>query len=112
MVADPLRHQAHQEVLVDPVEEFLQVEIDHAGVPFGDIGLGSCDRLMSGSTGPKAKARVRERRVPAWLKHLQYRLLDEAVEHPRNAEGTHAATPANLGDLDPQYRLRSVGAVE
>jgi hypothetical protein len=111
-VADPLRHQPHQEVLVDPVEEFLQVEIDHAGVPFGDIGLGSGDRLMGGSTGPKAVARVRERRVPAWLQHLQHRLLDEAVEHRRDAEGAHAVAPASLGDLDPQHRLRSVDATE
>jgi hypothetical protein len=38
------------------------------------------------------------------LQHLQHRLLDEAVENRRDAEGAFA--PARLGNLDPPHRKR------
>ena len=96
--------------MVHPIEEFLQIEIDDPAIPVRDMLLRPGHRLMRGSTGTKAIARVRERRVPNRLKHLQHRLLDEAVENRRYAES--ANTPADLRDLDTQHRLRPVSAVE
>ena len=79
-------------------------------VPGRDALLRTGHRLVGGAARAEAVARRRERRVPVGLEHLEHRLLEEAVEHRRDAEGANA--PASLGDLDPRHRLRSVGAVE
>ena len=73
--------QSHQDVVVHPIEEFLQIEIDDPAMPVRDMLLRPSHRLMRGSAGTKAIARVREGRVPSRLKHLKDRLLNEAVEH-------------------------------
>ena len=44
--------------------------------------------------------------VTAWLQHLQDRLLDEAVQHGRDAQYSHPT--ARLRDLHPLHRLRPV----
>jgi hypothetical protein len=59
---------------------------------------------------PKAKAVLGERRVPFCLQHLQNRLLDEAVEHRRNAERPCAAR--RLRYLHTPHRLRPVSALK
>jgi hypothetical protein len=56
----------------------------------------------------QAEARLGERRVPVRLQPLQHRLLDEAIEHRRDAEG--ANTPGRLRYLHAPHRLRPVGA--
>src|ERR1700692_3276705 len=58
----------------------------------------------------EAEARLGERRVPIRLQHLHHRLLDEAVEHRRNAERPHAARC--LRYLNPPHRLWLVGALK
>ena len=65
---------------------------------------------MRRAARPKAEACLGERSVPVRLQHLHRRLLDEAVEHRRDAERTHAAR--RLRYLDAPYRLRFVGAVK
>ena len=67
-------------------------------------------RLMRRAAGPEPVTRRAERPVPLRLQHLQDRLLDETVEHRRDAERATAA--GRLRYLDPPHRLRLVGAVE
>src|ERR1700704_3157981 len=57
---------------------------------------------------PKAEAVLGERRVPFCLQYLQSCLLDETVEHRRNAERTCAARC--LWYLYTPHRLRLVSA--
>ena len=67
-------------------------------------------RLMRRAPRPEAEARLGERPVPVRLQHLHHRLLDEAVEHRRNAERPRAAR--RLRYLHAPHRLRLVGAVK
>ena len=75
---------------------------------FLDEALGGADRVVSAPSGAEAITVGRERRVESRLQHLQDRLLDESIEHARNAEHAHPA-PALL-DLPTQHRLRLVGS--
>src|SRR4051794_2939768 len=96
--------------MVDSVKEFLQIDIDHELVAFGDIELCLGYGLMSRATGPEPVAVLRERRVPAALQDLQDRLLDQAIQHGRDAELAHPTV--RLGQFDAPYRLRLVSPVE
>jgi hypothetical protein len=71
--------------VVDPVEKFLEVQIHHPAVAFGLILLRLFHRLMCRSLGPKPIAVFGERSVPTLLQHLHHRLLDEPIQHRRNA---------------------------
>ena len=86
LVSNPLGHQPHQDVVVDPVEELLQVDVHDKAVAGRDVRLRLRHRLMRRAPRPEAEARLGERPVPVRLQHLQHRLLDEAVEHRRDAE--------------------------
>jgi site-specific DNA recombinase len=110
LVRHPFRHQPHQDVVIDPVEEFLQIKIHHNGMAGRDVLLRLRHRLMRRAPRPKAEARLGERPVPARLQHLHHRLLDEAVEHRRNAERPQAAR--RLRYLHPPHRLWLVSALK
>ena len=45
-VGHPLGHQPHQDVVIDPVEELLQVEVDDDVEAREDVLLRAPDRLM------------------------------------------------------------------
>ena len=109
-VGHPFGHQTHQDVVIDPIEELLQIEIDHDVEARADVVLRTLHRPMSRASGPEPVARVRETGVPIPLQHLHRRLLDEAVEHRRHAERTNAARCFRY--LHPPHRLRCVAAVE
>ena len=109
-VGHPLGHQPHQDVVIDPVEELLQVEVDDEVEAREDVLLRAPDRLMGRASGPKPVARIREVGVPLLLQHLHHRLLDEAVEHRGHAEQANAAR--RLRYLHPPHRLRRVAARE
>ena len=64
---NPLGHEPHQDVVVDPVEEFLQVDVHHNAVPGRDIRLRPLHRLMCRALRPKAEALLGERPVPIRL---------------------------------------------
>src|SRR5207247_441386 len=109
-VRDPRCHRGHQPVVVDPVEEFGQVDVHDKPVAFDDAGLRLRHRLMGGTARPEAVAVLAECRVPLRLKPLQDRLLDHAIDHGWNAE---VARPAGrLRDLYPTHRLRLVAPLE
>ena len=46
LVANPLAHQSHEDVVIDAIEEFLQIQVDHPSVARGKIGLRTLYRLM------------------------------------------------------------------
>src|SRR5215212_1707557 len=110
LVGDPLSHQPHQDVVVHPVKELLQVEIHDKAITRSNVLLCPLHRLMSRASGPEPIARGREGRIPLRLQHLHHRLLEKAIEHRRDAERTRAAR--RFRDLNAPYRLRPVGALE
>jgi hypothetical protein len=71
-----------------------------------DVTLRLRHRLMRGAARPEAIAVLTERRVPPVLQHLHDRLLDEPVQHRRNAQLAHPTI--RLGDFHPPDRLRLV----
>jgi site-specific DNA recombinase len=109
LVADPCSNPRHQFVVADPIEEFLQIKINHPAVAIGHVLLCPRDRLMCRASGSKPVAVIGKRQVPAPLQHLKHRLLDESIQHRRYSELSHPA-PVRLVDLDALDRLRPVGS--
>ena len=98
----------HEDVVVDPVEELLQIEVDHDPVTRGNV----LPRLGQSAVGTppraEAEARRRERRVEDRLQDTQHGLLDQAIDHRRDAQLPHPA--ARLGDLHPLDRSWPIAA--
>ena len=104
--------------MVDPVEERLQIEIDHDPITLGPITLGPITLgnllpcLGEGRLRPapraKAETRSRERRIEDRLQDLHDGLLDPALDHRRDAPLPHPA--ARLGELDPPDRPWPIAA--
>src|SRR5215831_9931576 len=92
------------------IQELLQVDVHHHDGSGRDVRLRPLHSLMCRVPRSEAKARLGERPVPVRLQHLHHRLLDEAVEHRRDAERPHAAR--RLRYLHPPHRLRLVGALK
>jgi len=91
---------------MDAVEESLQIHVHHPFPTFRDVPLRSTHRVVRTASRPKAVAVVGKARIESRLQDLQQGLLDETVEHRRNAKLAHPA--AALRDLPPQHRLRSI----
>src|SRR5262244_1994105 len=98
-------------VVIDSIEEFLQVKINAPAVAFDDILLRRGHRLISRPPRPEPIAVIGKRPVPPPLQNLQHRLLDESIQHTRNAEFSHSS-PIRLGDFHPPHRLRLVSPVQ
>jgi hypothetical protein len=109
-VANAPRQAGHQDIVVDLVEKFFEVKINHDVMPVRDVLLGSEQRIMRSPSRAEAEARRRETRIEPRLKDLQDRLLDQAIHHRRDAQLALAA--AGLGDFHPTHRLRLVAAIE
>ena len=109
-IADPFGNLCKQSVVVDPIKEFLQIQIHHPAVSFGLILLRLRHRLVCRSLGPKPIAVFRERSVPAPLQYLHHRLRDQSIQHRRNAQLAHSAV--RLRDFHPFHWLWCVGSVE
>ena len=56
LVANAPGQPRHQDVVVHPVEEFLQIEIDHDWPPLAHKTTGLRQRIVRPASGPKAKA--------------------------------------------------------
>ena len=65
--------------MVDPVEEFGQVNIHDEPIAFDDVGLRLRHRLVSGAARPEAVAMLAECWVPQRLKPQQDCLLDHTI---------------------------------
>ena len=109
-IGHPRRDARHQAVVIDPVEKFFEIEVNHDAVARGNVLLRLGHRLMSGTSRSEAVAMLGERRVPLLLKNLQQGLLDQSVDDARYAELSDPAV--RLGDFDPFDRLRLVGSRE
>ena len=96
--------------MIDPVEKFFEIKIDHHRVARGDVPLCLGHRLVGGSPRPEAVAVLGEHWVPPLLENLQQGLLDQSIDDARDAELSDPAI--RLGDFDPLHRLRLVGSRE
>lgn len=101
-VVDLACHSCHQHIVVYPVEELLQIKINHNAVTVGHIGPCGKDRIMGTPLRPKAERGIGEAWVEDRHQHLMYRLLDEPVENRGNAKKAFPA--AGLGDFYPAHR--------
>ena len=72
--------------MIDPVEKFLDIQVDHDAVALGNIALRLGDGLVGGASRAEAVAVLGKRRVPTRLKDLQQGLLDQSVDDARHAE--------------------------
>ena len=80
-VIHPLGNASQQHVVVDPVKELFQVNIDGVAVAFGDVRLGLGHCLMSTAPRAEAIALPGERLIPTLLKDC---LLEEEMIIPRD----------------------------
>ena len=108
LVADPLAQPVHQDVVIHPVKELLQVHIDHHPVAVLHMALRLQHCVMRSPSRTKAVAVPGECRVDQRLQNLQHGLLDQPVGHGGYPQFTHPA--ACLGYLYPAYRLGPVAA--
>ena len=99
LIRDPVGHSSHEGVVVHPVEECFQVEIDHPGVTACDGVLSPAHRLMGRAPGAKAVALVGEVGVEEGTEHLEKGLLDKTVQNRWHPETSYL--PARLGNEDP-----------
>ena len=107
LVLDSFCDLTHQFVVIDSIEKFLQIEINHPAVARGNVLLCLGHRLMRRSSRSKTVAVVGERRVPLPLQNLHHRLLDKSIQHRWDTKLSHPSV--RLGDFHPPHRLRLVG---
>src|SRR5215831_10926129 len=110
LVFDALGNLRHQFVVLHSIEKFLQIEINDPTITLRDVLLRLGYSLMSRSTRSKTVTVLGERRVPSSLQNLHHRLLDESVQHGRNAELAHSSV--RLRDFHPTDRLWFVGPTQ
>jgi len=109
-IGHPRGDARHQAVMIDPVEKFFEIKVNHDVVARGNVSLRLGHRLMGGASRSEAVTVLGKRRVPLLLENLQQGLLDQSVDDARYAELSDPA--ARLGYFDPLDRLRLVGSVE
>src|SRR5262249_47082948 len=106
LISQPICHSAHQDVVIDPVEEFLQIKVNHPPVTVGNIGLRPGHCPMRRALRSESKTGFRECGFEDGSQYLRQRLLNEAIEHDGN---TQLALPASrLVDFHASNRLRLV----
>ena len=94
-VGHPRRDARHQAVVIDPVEEFFEIKVDHDAVARGNVLLRLGHGLMGGASRSEAVTVPGKCRVPAFLQNLQHGLLDQSVDDARHAELSDP--PSGLG---------------
>src|SRR5229473_3564827 len=110
LVLDPFGNLAHQFVMIDSIEEFFQIEVDHPSVALRDVLLRLSHGVMRRPTRSEPIAVLGERRIPSPLQNLHHRLLDKAVQHGWDAKLSHPTI--RLRDFHPSHRFRFVGPVQ
>jgi len=88
--------------VIDPVEKFLQIDIDHHPVAVLHVALCSQHRVVRTTSRPEAVAVFGERRINLGLQDLQQGLLDQPIGHRRYPQFAHPAT--GLRYLHAPYR--------
>ena len=106
LVADPFGDLCHQFVMRNPIEEFLQIKIHTPAIAFGDVLLRRLHRLMRRPPRTKPVTVFGKRPVPSALQYLHHRLLDESIQHRRDAKLSHPSI--RFRDFHPLHRLRLI----
>src|SRR5258705_12011124 len=107
---DALGDLAHQFVMIDSIEEFFQIEINHPSVALRNVLLRLSHGVMRRPTRSEPIAVLGERRIPSPLQNLHLRLLDKAVQPGWDAKLSPPAI--RLRDFPPSHRFRFVGPVQ
>jgi len=96
--------------VVDPVEEFRQVDVHDISEPGLHVLAGLSDGHVRRPSRPEPVAALRERVFPERRERLRRGLLDQPVERRRNPQQADAA--AFLGDFRPAHGHRLMRAVK
>ena len=83
---DLTRHVGHQDIVVDPIKELLEIKFHAPAVTRCHVAASGFDGLVSASTRTKAVAVVREQRIEDWRELLQQCLLDQAIHDAGNTQ--------------------------
>src|SRR5438552_2573099 len=97
--------------MVHAVEELFQVQVHYPAMTRRHVLAGTQDRVLRAATRPKAEAFRREGRIKDRLQYLEQGLLDQPVQHRRNAQRPYSST-IRLGDFHLPDRLRNVPSLE
>src|SRR5215469_6137625 len=108
LILDPLGDLTHQFVVIDPIEEFLQIEIHAPAVACGDILLRLCHCLMSRPPRPEPIAVIGKRPVPPPLQDLHHRLLDKSIQHRPN----HGSKPIPAAAVSAASAASASGSLQ
>jgi len=76
----------HQQIMINPVKEFRQIDIHREAVSFLDDALHLFNRLLPITMGPKSKTIVRESGIENGRKHLGNGLLDHTIRNGWNPQ--------------------------
>jgi hypothetical protein len=96
--------------MIDPVEKFFEIKVNHDVVARGNVSLRLGHRLMGGASRSEAVTVLGKCPVPPLLENLQQGLLDQSVDDARHAEFSDPTV--RLVYFDPLDRLRLVGSLE
>jgi len=102
-VRDPLSQPSHQHVVVHTIEKFFQIDVHDIATTVLHVTLSAAHGVVRPSARPEAVTRLREGGIETRLQDLQQGLLDEPVEHRRDAK--LALASAGLRNRDPPHRL-------
>src|SRR4051794_3713817 len=101
-ITNPARHPGHQRIMLNPIKEPVQINVDHPPVAILDRPPSHPHRLMSGSTRTKTERRPREMRIEDRAEDLRNGLLHQPIQHTRHPQ--QPFTPAGLGNCYPTNR--------
>ncbi len=96
--------------MIDPIKEFLKIEVNHPAMARSDILLRFGYRLMRRAFRPEPVTVFGEDGVPSALQNLHHCLLDQAIQHRRDTKLSHPAV--RLRDFHPSHRLWLVGPAQ
>src|SRR5262249_8587895 len=71
LVGNPFRDARHQNIVIDSVEKFFEINVDHDVEAFGDIPLRLGHGLMGGTSRAEAVAMLGERWIQTFLQDLK-----------------------------------------
>lgn len=80
LILDTLREPSHKDVVVNPVEEFLQIAVYNPRIALCNARLCLHGRPMSALSRSKTVTMGRERRIKDRYEDLQNRLLNETIK--------------------------------
>ncbi len=84
--------------MIDPIKEFLKIEVHHPAMARSDVLLRLGYRLMRRAFRPKPVTVFGERWVPSALQNLHHRLLNESIQHRRDDQRELHLSTASIWD--------------